>query len=65
VHESKQGKNGIHFDISPHDREQEQEVQRILQLGATTTDIGQEEQTWVVMAHPEGSESCILHTSRP
>ena len=58
-------KNRIHIDVSPSDREQQEEVQRILQLGATTRDIGQGEQSWVVMADPEGNEFCVLRTRRP
>lgn len=62
---SKQEKNRIHIDVSPSDRGQEEEVQRILQLGATTIDIGQGEQSWVVMADPEGNEFCVLRTRKP
>ena len=28
-------------------------------LGATRVDIGQGEQSWVVMADPEGNEFCV------
>ncbi|MDQ3784614.1 MAG: VOC family protein [Actinomycetota bacterium] len=61
----KEGKNRIHIDVSPRDREQEEEVARILELGAKTIDIGQGEQSWVVMADPEGNEFCVLRTRRP
>lgn len=34
---------------------------RALELGATKVDIGQTgEETWVVLADPEGNEFCIL-----
>ena len=38
------------------------EVERILALGARHVDIGQGEQTWVVLADPEGNEFCVLRT---
>jgi len=33
---------------------------RLLALGATHVDIGQGEQTWYVLADPEGNEFCLL-----
>jgi hypothetical protein len=51
-------KNRLHLDLRPDD--QQQEVDRLLALGATFADIGQGEQTWVVLADPEGNEFCIL-----
>jgi hypothetical protein len=51
-------KNRIHFDFVPDD--QQAEVQRLLQLGARHVDIGQGEQSWVVLADPEGNEFCVL-----
>jgi glyoxalase superfamily protein len=36
-------------------------VQRLIDLGAQRTDIGQSDTvTWVVMADPEGNEFCVL-----
>lgn len=51
-------KNRIHLDFRPDD--QQAEVDRVIGLGATHVDIGQGEQTWVVLADPEGNEFCIL-----
>jgi hypothetical protein len=52
-------KNRLHLDLRPDD--QEQEVKRLLGLGATRVDIGQaEDVSWVVLADPEGNEFCIL-----
>jgi predicted enzyme related to lactoylglutathione lyase len=51
-------KNRIHFDFTPDD--QQAEVDRVLALGARPVDIGQGEQTWVVLADQEGNEFCIL-----
>jgi hypothetical protein len=58
VDESKQVKNRLHLDFRPDDRDAE--VERLLRLGATHADVGQGEQTWVVLADPEGNEFCIL-----
>jgi hypothetical protein len=35
-------------------------VERLLRLGARHVDIGQDEQSWVVLADPEGNEFCVL-----
>jgi hypothetical protein len=51
-------KNRIHFDFHPDD--QSVEVDRLLKLGAHHVDIGQGEQSWVVLADPEGNEFCVL-----
>jgi predicted enzyme related to lactoylglutathione lyase len=58
VPDDKAVKNRIHFDFTPDD--QQAEVDRVLALGARHIDIGQGEQTWVVLADPEGNEFCIL-----
>jgi catechol 2,3-dioxygenase-like lactoylglutathione lyase family enzyme len=63
VPEPKTIKNRLHLDLRPDD--QEAEVQRALSLGATHVDIGQGQQTWVVLADPEGNEFCILRALRP
>jgi len=39
-------------------------VARLLALGARRADIGQGDQSWVVLADPEGNEFCVLG-SRP
>ena len=60
VNSEKQGKNRLHFDFRPDD--QGAEVERLLSLGATHVDIGQGEQSWVVLADPEGNEFCVLRS---
>jgi predicted enzyme related to lactoylglutathione lyase len=65
VPEEKVVKNRLHIDVSPRDREQDAEVERIVDLGAKPIDIGQGETTWVVMADPEGNEFCVLRTRHP
>jgi hypothetical protein len=62
VPETKKGKNRLHLDFRPDDRDPE--VERMLALGASRADIGQGEQSWVVLADPEGNEFCILGSRR-
>ncbi len=61
AHGEKTGKNRVHFDLRP-DRDQQEEVRRLEQLGARRIDIGQVDVTWVVMADPEGNEFCVLRS---
>ena len=63
VPEGKAVKNRLHLDLRPDD--QAAEVARFEALGATRVDIGQGEQTWVVLADPEGNEFCILRALPP
>ena len=58
VAEPKQTKNRMHLDFRPDDHDAE--VERLLQLGATRADVGQGEQSWTVLADPEGNEFCVL-----
>jgi hypothetical protein len=51
-------KNRIHFDFVPDD--QQAEVDRLVSMGARRVDISQGEQSWVVLADPEGNEFCVL-----
>ena len=62
VPEAKAGKNRLHLDFRPDD--QQAEVSRLLDLGARTADVGQGQQTWVVLADPEGNEFCVLSNRR-
>jgi predicted enzyme related to lactoylglutathione lyase len=55
-------KNRVHIDVNATDRDQDAEVERIEALGAKRVDIGQGEQTWVVLADPEGNEFCVLRS---
>jgi hypothetical protein len=65
VPEGKTGKNRLHLDLSPVDREQDEEVRRLLDLGARHADVGQGDESWVVLADPEGNEFCVLAGRRP
>lgn len=66
VAEDKVAKNRMHLDLSPVDRSRDEEVERLLALGATRADVGQTgEETWVVLADPEGNEFCVLRSLAP
>ena len=58
VPDGKVVKNRIHFDFPPDD--QDAEVARVVALGARHVDIGQGDESWAVLADPEGNEFCIL-----
>lgn len=58
VPEDKLTKNRLHLDLRPED--QDTEVARLESLGARRVDVGQGEQTWVVLADPDGHEFCVL-----
>jgi hypothetical protein len=61
VPEPKTGKNRLHIDVNAtNGATQEEELERLLRLGARHVDIGQGEQTWYVLADPEGNEFCLL-----
>ncbi|HEX4442991.1 MAG TPA: VOC family protein [Galbitalea sp.] len=56
-------KNRLHFDLRPDDRDAE--VARALALGAQRVDIGQTgDESWVVLADPEGNEFCVLQAQQ-
>jgi hypothetical protein len=60
--ESKKAKSRLHLDFRPDD--QEAEVARLLAHGARRVDIGQGDQSWVVLADREGNEFCVLAQRR-
>ena len=63
VPEGKTVKNRLHIDLAPHtSQDRDAEIQRLLDLGATKVDVGQDEDevTWTVLADPEGNEFCVL-----
>jgi hypothetical protein len=61
VPEGKTAKNRVHLDINPTDRDQGEEVRRLLDLGARHADVGQTgEESWITLADPEGNEFCVL-----
>lgn len=62
VPEGKQVKNRLHLDVRPDD--QDAEVERLIGLGASHSDIGQGDVPWVVLRDPEGNEFCVLGDRR-
>ncbi|MEU0137759.1 VOC family protein [Streptomyces sp. NPDC006296] len=61
VPEAKGAKNRIHLDLRPEDRTRDEEVERLLALGATP--VGDHRRPngrgWVTLADPEGNEFCV------
>ncbi len=64
VPEKKQLKNRLHLDLVPADGTRDEELARLLDLGATVVDDLRrpEGPGWVVLADPEGNEFCILRS---
>ena len=61
VAEPKTVKNRMHLCLRPTDRSRDEEIDRIVGLGATlVNDLRQGDRGWVVLADPEGNEFCIL-----
>ena len=59
--EPKREKLRLHLDVNATDRDQDAELERLLSLGATPADVGQTgEESWHVLADPEGNEFCLL-----
>jgi catechol 2,3-dioxygenase-like lactoylglutathione lyase family enzyme len=59
--EPKAGKLRLHIDVNATDRDQDAELERLLNLGARPADVGQTgEEPWRVLADPEGNEFCLL-----
>ncbi|GAA4267539.1 VOC family protein [Frondihabitans peucedani] len=55
------GKSRLHIDVNPVDRDQADELERLLALGARPADIGQSgDEQWHVLQDPEGNEFCLL-----
>ncbi|MFF9342090.1 MULTISPECIES: VOC family protein [unclassified Streptomyces] len=61
VPEPKSVKNRVHLDLQPRDRTRDEEVERLLALGATL--VGDHRNAdgtgWATMADPEGNEFCV------
>jgi hypothetical protein len=60
VPNAKSIKNRLHIDLNPLGCTQAEEVERILQLGASCVDVGQGAVSWIVLADIEGNEFCVL-----
>ncbi|WP_432558207.1 VOC family protein [Granulicoccus sp. GXG6511] len=63
---SRSGPLRLHLDLNPVDRDQDEELERLLGLGARPASVGQTgEESWHVLADPEGNEFCLLRERLP
>jgi catechol 2,3-dioxygenase-like lactoylglutathione lyase family enzyme len=64
VPEGKQAKNRLHFDLRPTDATRDEEVARLLGLGATeAADHRRPDGSgWVTLSDPEGNEFCVVRS---
>ncbi|MCQ1952043.1 VOC family protein [Arthrobacter sp. zg-Y238] len=64
VPDAKQIKNRVHLDLKPAEGTRDQELERLLGLGAREVDDRRNADGtgWVVLADPEGNEFCILRS---
>ena len=54
-------KNRVHLDITTEAQDRDQEIDRLLGLGAQRADIGQTgKESWTVLADSEGNEFCVI-----
>src|SRR5215469_16994206 len=54
-------KNRVHVDLTSSAADRDQEIERLLALGARRADIGQTgAESWTVLADPEGNEFCVV-----
>jgi predicted enzyme related to lactoylglutathione lyase len=66
VPEAKAGKNRMHLDLLPTNRSRDEEVERLLGLGATLVEDHRKADGagWVTLADPEGNEFCVERSQR-
>jgi len=61
VSDPKTVKNRVHLDLTSSAADRDQEIDRLLALGARRVDIGQTgAESWTVLADPEGNEFCVV-----
>ncbi len=54
-------KNRLHFDLTTSAEDRDNEIARLLALGARRVEIGQTgAESWTVLADPEGNEFCVV-----
>ena len=65
VPDAKTVKNRLHLDLEPSDRSRDDEVVRVLALGAVLVDDRRRPDGtgWAVLADPEGNEFCVLRSA--
>ncbi|HTT89254.1 MAG TPA: VOC family protein [Acidimicrobiales bacterium] len=63
VPEPRTVKNRVHVDLAPADRARDEEVARLVELGATVVEDHRDEPGeglgWVWLADPEGNDFCV------
>ena len=66
VPDVKQVKNRLHLDLRPTDGTRDEEVARLLAIGATEVadhrEVRGDGTGWVTLADPEGNEFCVLRS---
>ena len=61
VADAKTVKNRVHVDLTTSAADRDQEIGRLLALGARRVDIGQTgAESWTMLADPEGNEFCVV-----
>jgi len=61
VSDAKTVKNRVHLDLTTSAADRDQEIDRLLALGARHADIGQTgAESWTVLADPERNEFCVV-----
>jgi len=61
VTDPKAVKNRVHLDLTCSVQDRDQEIERLLALGARRAGIGQTgAESWTVLADPEGNEFCVI-----
>lgn len=67
VPEAKHTKNRIHLDLRPREGTRDEELVRLLEIGATEVADHRGKygpgSGWVILADPEGNEFCILRST--
>jgi len=66
VPDTKEAKNRLHLDLRPTDGTRDEEVARLLAIGATQVadhrEVRGDGTGWVTLADPEGNEFCVLRS---
>lgn len=64
VPEPKSGKNRLHFDVRPSERDRDAEVEALIASGATLAadHRNADGSGWATLADPEGNEFCVLRS---
>ncbi|MEJ7629306.1 MAG: VOC family protein [Nocardioidaceae bacterium] len=61
VDDVKATKNRVHLDLTTSAEDRPAEIARLISLGARRVDVGQSgEESWDVLADPEGNEFCVV-----